>query len=51
MKADSTCIDEGMINHLKLWFPKEVKDKQRLNEKLAAYEEFGDMGDGRCCVM
>jgi E3 ubiquitin-protein ligase BAH len=53
MKADSTCLDEGLIRFMKLWFPGEVKAKQKGNERIALEEQFGKamVQSGQCVVM
>ncbi|KIW02862.1 uncharacterized protein PV09_05915 [Verruconis gallopava] len=40
MQADSSSLDTGLIEYMKLWFPAEVKAKQRTNEKIALEEQF-----------
>lgn len=53
MKADSTCLDESLIRFMKLWFPGEVKAKQKGNERIALEEQFGKamVQSGQCVVM
>jgi hypothetical protein len=53
MKADSTCLDENLVKFMKLWFPREVKAKQKGNERLALEEQFGKefVEKADCCVM
>jgi hypothetical protein len=45
-------IDPNLIAFLKMYFPDEVKAKQKLNERMALVDEFGQQYvDARCSVM
>lgn len=44
-------LDQAMQQYLELWFPKEVKEKEKLNHAEAAKEELQAMGlDHKCIV-
>lgn len=45
-------LDHAMQEYLNLWFPKEVKEKDKLNRTLQAKEELEAMGlsDHKCIV-
>lgn len=45
-------LDQALQEYLKLWFPKEVKAKEKANGKESAKEELMEMGisDHRCVV-
>ena len=45
--ADSTNIDESLLQFLKMYFPKEVKAKQLENEKLAGLDQLDKIGMGK----
>ncbi|KAE9969086.1 hypothetical protein EG328_007106 [Venturia inaequalis] len=52
MMADSRYIDPNLIAFLKKYFPDEVKAKQRLNERLALVDQFGEeYVDAKCTLM
>lgn len=40
MRADSSCVDHGLIAFMKEWFPNEVKAKQKINERIAIQESM-----------
>jgi hypothetical protein len=45
-------IDPALINFLTKYFADEVKAKQKLNEKMAAIDEFGEAYvNARCALM
>jgi E3 ubiquitin-protein ligase BAH len=45
-------LDPALVNFLRRYFPDEVKAKQKLNERMAAIDQFGEeYVDARCCVM
>ncbi|QDS71324.1 hypothetical protein FKW77_002036 [Venturia effusa] len=52
MMADSRCIDADLITFLKKYFPEEVKAKQKLNERMALADQFGEeFVDAKCTLM
>ena len=53
LKAGGDNLDKKMQAYLQLWFPKEVKAKEKENKKEAAKEEIEEMGlsvDHKCVV-
>ncbi|KAI9845461.1 MAG: hypothetical protein M1838_001723 [Thelocarpon superellum] len=50
MEADSANLDPKLMVFLQTYFPKEVKTKQRENERAAAVDRWGE-GHNRCLVM
>ncbi|TID14275.1 RING-14 protein [Venturia nashicola] len=52
MMADSRYIDPNLIAFLKKYFPDEVKAKQKLNERMALVDKFGEeYVDAKCTLM
>ncbi|GAA5887982.1 hypothetical protein JCM16303_005224 [Sporobolomyces ruberrimus] len=53
LRANATNLDRELQKFLVRWFPHEVKDKERSNNKEAAKEELEEMGipDRKCSVM
>ncbi|KAK4687106.1 E3 ubiquitin-protein ligase BAH, partial [Tremellales sp. Uapishka_1] len=50
--ADRGSLDYAVMNFMKAWFPKEVKEKQKENELEVAKENAKEMGmDTRCSIM
>jgi len=46
------CLDTQLMNFMKDWFPKEIKDKQKENTAEIAKEQLQDAGlDPRCVIM
>ncbi|KAI9788648.1 MAG: hypothetical protein M1816_006794 [Peltula sp. TS41687] len=50
MEADSSNLDPALMNFLKTYFPKEVKVKQKENERALAIDKWGDDFD-KCTFM
>ncbi|MCJ1314280.1 hypothetical protein MMC25_007960 [Agyrium rufum] len=50
MQADSENLDAALMTFLKKTFPREVKQKQKENERLAAKDKFGEDAT-RCLLM
>ena len=52
MEADSLNLDTALANFLERYFPEEVRQKQKINERLATIEQFGEGAvDAKCLVM
>lgn len=52
MNERTANLDAALQNYLRLYFPKEVKQKQKENEKESTAEQMQEMGfDSKCCVM
>ena len=59
--ANATNLDHGLLNFLKLYFPKEVKEKQKENENEVVQEQWrnvqihaaisGPVGSDAGCVV
>ncbi|ENI01473.1 hypothetical protein COCC4DRAFT_53206 [Bipolaris maydis ATCC 48331] len=50
--ANSDNLDTEKAAFLKKWFPQEVKDKQRYNEKMAGVDQYGEVyANEKCNVM
>lgn len=50
LSADNTNIDEGLMRWLRRWFPEEVRQKQKDNEKAAGVDRYGE-DYANCSVM
>lgn len=53
LKADEHNLDISRMNYLKLYFPKETKEKQEENENEVLKEQFGTLYDenSKCTIM
>jgi E3 ubiquitin-protein ligase BAH len=52
MCGSTVNIDPALINFLAKYFPDEVKAKQKLNERIAAIDQFGEeYVNARCSLM
>lgn len=52
MLADASCIDEKTTKYLMRYFPDEVKQRQRENERAAGIDQYGEtFYRGKCTVM
>ncbi|KAK4704039.1 E3 ubiquitin-protein ligase BAH, partial [Phenoliferia sp. Uapishka_3] len=51
LRASAQNLDHAMQQYLELWFPKEVKEKAKLNQAEAAKEELQAMGLEHKCVV
>ncbi|OWB69089.1 metal ion binding protein [[Candida] boidinii] len=53
LKADENNLDVSRMNYLKLYFPKETKQKQEENETEVLKEQFGTLYDenSKCIIM
>jgi hypothetical protein len=49
--ADKTSLDKTLMVFMKDWFPKEVKEKQRENDREIAFEQAGTPEADRCTIM
>ncbi|CDK26767.1 unnamed protein product [Kuraishia capsulata CBS 1993] len=50
MKADQGNLDIARMEYLKLYFPKETKQKQAETEKEIAVEQFGVLAEQKCII-
>ncbi|GAA5863069.1 hypothetical protein JCM3774_001411 [Rhodotorula dairenensis] len=53
LRANAANLDTDMLKYLQEWFPREIKAKQKANQKEAAREELEEMGlkEHKCTVM
>lgn len=52
LHADSTNIDHALLNFLKMYFPREARDKQHQNERQALEEQVRAAGlDSQKCIL
>lgn len=49
--ADKHSLDKALMGFMKDWFPKEVKEKQKENDREIAFEQAGGPEADRCVVM
>jgi len=52
LEASSLNLDPALIEFLRKYFPNEVRTKQKINERLALVEQFGEeAANAKCAVM
>jgi E3 ubiquitin-protein ligase BAH len=52
MRGPIVNLDPALFNFLTKYFPDEVKAKQKLNERIAAIDQFGEeYVNARCSLM
>jgi len=50
MQADSSNLDPSLMRFLETYFPKEVREKQKENERAAGVDQYGEEF-AKCSVM
>ncbi|KWU44571.1 hypothetical protein RHOSPDRAFT_29176 [Rhodotorula sp. JG-1b] len=53
LRANASNLDTDMLKYLQEWFPREIKAKEKANQKEAAREELEEMGlkEHKCLLM